>query len=180
MLPQLSPPLLWLLVPVLAFFVFWLLSNIFSSRLGAPAISSPHDDLWQQVASPDQVWLDLGGGNGGLALRVEGKVKYVYAIEYSPFYYLVAFFRTFFNQHISIIYGDMFRTPLPAADIIYCYLLPGLLERLKPLLVGRKAILAAYCFAVPGWTPSGVITTTANLPGRHLYLYDLTTMPPVV
>lgn len=160
-------PLLPLIILVLVL-VFWQYSNIKSILLGAPAITSPSHRLLEQVARSPQTWLDLGCGNGSVCLRLAPLVKQVYGIEYSPFYYAVARWRTRRLANVTIIYGNIMTDDWPRADVIHCYLLPTLLKRLTTRLKQAGATVVCLAFPIPGWQPSRQLTGDS----QQLYVYE--------
>lgn len=102
-----------------------------------------------------------------MCVRLAPHVKQVYGIEYSPFYYWVARWRTRRLRNVTIIYGDFFAENWPKSDVIYCYLLPVMLERLRDRLEKSPAILACLSFPVPDRKPDQVLTEA----GYRLYIY---------
>lgn len=160
--------LLALLLLVVGVLVFWQYSNVKSALLGAPAISSPHHHLLKWVARSDQTWLDLGCGNGSVCVRLAPLVKQVYGIEYSPFYYLVARWRTRKLKNVTIIYGDMMRMDWPPVDIIHCYLLRPLLEKMKDKLAASGAVVVCLAFPVTGWQADEILSDNSR---QKLFVY---------
>lgn len=153
---------------VVAVLLLWQFSNLYSAKLGAPAISSPRHELWKEFSSPNKTFLDLGCGVGSVLLRVSPHFKHVYGIEYSPWYYLVSKLRTRKRANITVCYGNFFTLEWPPVDYIYCYLLPGVLEHLKPRLAKSRATVLSYAFPIPGWPAKRVVKQDK----RTLYVYS--------
>ncbi len=147
-------PILILLLLANMVLLIWLSSNLFSATLGAPAITSPHHDFWPELAKRGSSILDLGCGNGSSCIAAAPYFKEVYGIEYSPFYYIVARLRTARHKNITIIYGSFWKVTWPKADLIYCYLLPDLLGKMKKLLRNYERPIASLAFPIPDWQPT--------------------------
>lgn len=143
--------LLFILALVL---LFWQGSNFVSMLLGAPPVSSPTRDFLKQFADSNKTFLDIGCGAGAILLQASLLFKHVYGIEASPFYYLLAKWRTRKLKNVTIIYGNFFKLNWPKVDYIYCYLLPALLEKATPKLRAQKATILSLGFAIPNWKPT--------------------------
>lgn len=168
--------LTYIMLIVLSLFVlillFWQISNIRSIMLGAPAISSPKNDLWKSLADRRRTILDLGCGNGSLALCLAPYFKHVYGIEYSPFYYIVAKLRTAGVRNITIYYGDLKTLPWPPVNFIYCYLLPDFIRTLEPRLQEARdkgSVIVSFGFPVSKWKPSKI---NMNRQKQRLFIYQ--------
>lgn len=80
----------------------------------------------------DKTFFDLGSGTGDLLFYLSKKygIKCV-GIEVSPALYLYSKIRSLFNKRVQIYFGNFFKFDLSDADIIYAFLHPKLLKRLK-------------------------------------------------
>ncbi len=157
-----------LLTLLIAVLLFILASNVMSHTAGAPAISSPKHRLWLSFARKDKTFLDLGSGLGSVCLAAAPHFKHVYGIEFSPWYYLVSCWRTRSVSNITIFYGSMFEVEWPKVDYIYCYLLPGLMKRLRSRLIKSGATILCLSFPVPDQEPDRILTEA----GRKLYVFE--------
>lgn len=159
-----------LLVVALLVAIFWLFSNIKSMALGAPAISSPLLSSLNDLARPDQTWLDLGCGSGTMIKRLAKQVKHIYGIEYSPFYYLFSSWRTRKDKNATIIYGDLRTCDWPVVDVIYCYLLPAFMLGLEERLLASNSTVVCLSFPRKKVKPTRIIVNE----GRKIYIYSPT------
>lgn len=162
---------IWLLISaaILALLI-WQFSNLYSLWLGAPAVSSPAHRLWLQLATKDQVWLDLGCGSGSFCLAAAPYVQHIYGLERSPFYYWLSRWRTRHVTNITILQMDMHRGAWPRADVIYCYLYPDLLGRLDERLRQVPSLVLSYAFPIPGRRAKRIIEPSPGS-GRSASLY---------
>lgn len=72
-----------------------------------------------------------------------------------------------------IIRGDIYGYPFGTADAVVCYLYPGAMKRLSPLLrqqLGKGGTVVSVCFALPDWQADRVITC-ADLYRTKIYVY---------
>lgn len=83
---------------------------------------------WQS----EKVFFDLGSGTGDLLFFLSKKygIKCV-GIEISPIFYLYSKIKSLFYKRVKIYFGNFFKFNLSDADIIYAFLHPKLLKRLK-------------------------------------------------
>lgn len=80
-----------------------------------------------------------------------------------------------FCRNVSFRRGDLYRYPYEAADMVVCYLYPGAMKRLDPILRGRLAAGArviSICFALPGWQADKVVTCR-DVYRTKIYVYKL-------
>ncbi len=105
--------------------------------------------------------LELGSGTGGLALALARSrpASQVIGFELSPLPWLVSWLRARRAGlgNLSLRRGDFWRdAPLETADVVVCYLYPGGMTRLSPVLRARLhpgAVVISLTFRLPGWTP---------------------------
>jgi SAM-dependent methyltransferase len=68
--------------------------------------------------------------------------------------------------------GDIFRVPMPDADVVFCYLFPEVNARLEPLLrerypVGTRVVSRTFAF------PSLSLVATEKIGAETMYLYRI-------
>jgi hypothetical protein len=100
--------------------------------------------------------LDLGSGWGGILIALsklfpQSKIT---GYELSPFPYIISSLRIYFNKkNIDILREDFFDKDISSADIIFCYLSPYHMEKLKEkfaTLPEGKCIISCS-FPIKGW-----------------------------
>jgi len=153
--------ILFLLIALLL--LFWQTSNIYSILAGAPYVSVDLAAMRQALKLANfkkgEIFYELGCGAGNVLLEAQKYGIQVVGYEVSPWYFLLAKLRTLRYKNIKIVYKDVRQVDLGPADVIYCYLLPELLEQLT-VQFGRaiklKKRIISISFAVPGLKPKSI------------------------
>ena len=124
-------------------------------------------------ASPFVV--EAGSGWGGLARQIvclEGSTPQVVGLENSPIPLTLA---RLLSRHPRLTYQrvNLYDFQYEQADIIVCYLYPGAMKKLAPILQQQLrpgAQVFSIAFALPGWTPSRTIICR-DVYRTPIYLY---------
>jgi hypothetical protein len=110
-----------------------------------------------------KVAYDLGCGWGRLAFALATRFPdaRVIGIELSPLPWLFCKLRQQIQRrpNLEIRYGNFFRTPLGDADLIFCYLMIGVMRKLSNKLnqeAGEGALVITNSFALQDWAPDDV------------------------
>lgn len=77
------------------------------------------------------------------------------------------------QPRIRFIRGDLYDYSYECADVVVCYLYPGAMKRLGPILRKRLpsgARVVSVCFAIPGWVPERVVVCGDTLRTK-VYVY---------
>jgi hypothetical protein len=125
--------------------------------------------------SPDQLLIDLGCGDARVlrsACRRYGVRAVGYEINLLAF--LKAVFLCLFYPGIRLKLADFWQADISKADVIFCYLYPDVLERLRAKLAEELkpgATVVSGNFPLPGWTPDDVISCEQPLYNSPLYIY---------
>lgn len=127
--------------------------------------------------------VEAGSGWGTLALHVlrQCSCKELVGIENSPIPLWISRLsvrlllspKSPLRKRISFKRGDLYSYPFERADLVVCYLYPGAMERLSPILSERLATgasVVSVCFALPGWRPERVVTCN-DLYRTKIYVY---------
>lgn len=130
--------------------------------------------LKAEVPSPAPLIYELGSGWGGLAYALarqfpEGRVI---GYELSPVPFLISFFLRK-RPNLKFSRKDVLTQSYHDADIVVFYLMPHLIERLKPLLMEQLppgTLVVASGFPIKGWAPKHTIPLKKGLE-RSLYVY---------
>jgi len=99
-----------------------------------------------------QTLLELGAGDGKVALRALSRGLHVVAIEFNPLLCIIIWLRTRkYRGKIKIMCGNFWALRWPDADGIYVFLLDRYMKKLDTRITMRyKSIkLASYVFQVP-------------------------------
>lgn len=127
--------------------------------------------------NPGEKFYDLGCGDG--RVLVEAVKKYnCRGIGYELMlpYFLLAKARAKLsgaNEKIEIRFGNLFKADLENADVIFCFLIPGLMEKIGKVLKDKnlkKGVrIVSYAFSIKGMKPEKVIESSKN--NWKIYLY---------
>lgn len=106
---------------------------------------------------------DLGSGDGRIVTAfAHNSDATIYGYEVSFLPYLWSQLKVLMmglSRRVAIRFGNFFTRDLGQATVIFCFLTPKAMEKLKPkfareLKLGARII--SYSFAIPGWTPTEV------------------------
>lgn len=117
---------------------------------------------------------DLGSGTGRVLIEVAKKTEAkVIGFELSPVYYLLGWLNLKIHRvkNCKLYLKNFYQANLSEADVVFCFLMPRALVKLKTKLKkelkpGAKVI--SYCFEIPGWQPAAIIKKDKQLP---VYIY---------
>lgn len=129
--------------------------------VGAPYLPtlSPQVKAALQLADlrPDQTLLELGCGDGKVALAAARQGYKVVGYELNPLLAFIAWLRTRrYRRQVRIIWGDFWRASWPPAEAIFIFLLPKYMEKLDTKIIqySHKPVkLISHAFVVPGRRP---------------------------
>ncbi|MDL1955718.1 MAG: class I SAM-dependent methyltransferase [Candidatus Desulfofervidus auxilii] len=121
---------------------------------------------------PGQIVYDIGCGDGRFLRAVVKKYK-VKAIGYeiNPWAYFLAKIYCLAYPEIKIYFANFWRKNLSDADLVFCYLFPDVMKKLrKKLEVELKpdTWVVSCNFPIPGWEPKKVIYE-----GDPIYIYRI-------
>jgi SAM-dependent methyltransferase len=118
---------------------------------------------------PGQLLLDLGSGDGRLLLAAAKRGVRGLGYEINPLLYCIAYFKCWPYRHlVKLRLANYWTVKLPAADIIYVFLIGHYMEKLDQKLqreVTRPTKLVSFVFEIPKKQP---VRRTRN---SFLYLY---------
>ena len=125
---------------------------------------------WQ----PEKVFLDLGSGTGDLLFFLSKKygVKGV-GIEISPILYLYSKIKSLFYKKVEIYFGDYSKFDFSNIDIIYAFLHPSLLKKLKEKInkeAKKEVLVILSCWKFKDMEPLRVDKKDKK---RPYYLYSI-------
>jgi ribosomal protein L11 methylase PrmA len=131
---------MWILFIVISILVlvifFWQISNLISVISGCLYVKTNRDVIRKALKLADvqkgDVFYDLGSGNGDVLIEASKLGAKAIGLEISPYYYIVSKLQTLKHSDIEIRFQNIKDVSLDRADIVYCYLLPNMLEKLGP------------------------------------------------
>lgn len=149
-----------------------------AALIGAPFFWAPkgaiREALEKAGVKKGDVVFDLGFGSGRALFEAEKIGARAVGLELSPLaYYFVKtliFLRK--TDRIEIYRENFFETDLSEADVVFCFLTPKAMERLKPkfkreLKKGTKII--SYSFSIKDWQSKH---TLEGYPGK-VFIYEI-------
>jgi SAM-dependent methyltransferase len=161
-----------------------LVSSLFALiKTRVPVMRTPSEYLVEIIKtidlSPGQTVVDLGCADARTLLalcRRDGVRGRGYELN-GPVC-LGAWMRVLFSgkcRRVKIFWQDFFRGDLEDVDVVFCYLMPGLMSR-----VGKKcqeemrpgSQLVSMLWQVPEWTPVKIVLMGVN--ADSLYVYEIT------
>lgn len=120
---------------------------------------------------------DLGCGLGEILILADKKYNaQSRGFEVSPGTYLLARLNIFFKRSkAKVLFKDFFKVDLSNADVIFCYLIPSINEKLRRKLekeLKNGARIASYAFSFKGWKAKKVIYKNSGINSSPIYLYQ--------
>lgn len=168
--------ILYFLAIVSLLILIWQISNLVSAFFGSPYIKSNREIIIKSLKlvrlKKGEVFYDLGCGNADVLIVAQKYGAQAIGFEISPFYYLWAKLRTWRFRNINVRYRNIKDVDLGRADVVYCYLLPALLEKLsskfeKELKSGSRLISIGFPIAdLQNEFPY-------SLHGRKIFIYKI-------
>jgi predicted RNA methylase len=160
---------------------FALFTGFSSFKTGGALFTTTHPLKIKKILEtvkmhPKQVVYDLGSGDGRflIAAAKRYKVKAI-GLEINPWAYLLSRLRIMLWQaNVSIRFQDFWKTDLSEADIVFCYLFPDVMERLKEKLskeLKAGATVISCNFEIPGWTPEKTIIAPHPTHRDPIFIY---------
>jgi SAM-dependent methyltransferase len=164
--------MIWL---YLVIFIFSL-TFLYASWRAAPWLPMYRQDVKRAVGLAEikngEVFIDLGAGDGRTILAAADLGAKAIGYEISLLPYLIAKYKILFSKNNAQIYfHDFWRTDLKKADVIFVFLMPRIMQKLKlkmekELKPGARII--CYTWPMPGWEPKEVSEAAG---GAKVYLY---------
>lgn len=163
-------------------FFIMLFSSFTSARAGAPFVPIPKavakEALKMANLSKNDILYDLGSGEGRVTRMAvcDFNVKKAAGFEIALWPHLTAEFKNIFlkknvSQRIENHHDNFFKANLLEASVVYLYLFPSLLEKLKEKMVKelpQDARIICCRYKIKDW----VIKEEKMVDGIHIYLYE--------
>jgi len=163
----------WILLFIILILDF---SFLYASFQAAPFVPMRSKDLakaleFMQIKVGEK-FFDLGAGDGRILAAAEKCGAKAVGYEISLPQFLAARLRKiFFRAKFEILFKDFWQVDLRDADVVFAFLMPKVMPRLKEKLekeLRSGARVISYAWLVPGWTPTAVHEIGGY---RKLFLY---------
>lgn len=106
---------------------------------------------------PGQTLLELGSGDGRVALAAAKRGLIVVGIELNPLLVIISRLLLWrYRKQVKIIWGNYFRVSWPQADGVFTFMIPRQMAELDRRITAwhKKPVrLASFAFAIPGKKP---------------------------
>jgi len=150
-----------------ALFILCILSFVLG---GAPFVPTPFKVLYRMIEladiKPGEKVYDLGCGDGRLVIEANRKYEArAVGIEISPLAYVLARLRAVASgADVTLILGNFMNYDISDADVVFCYLLEGPMQKLQDKFRTLKKDCRIVChqFEIPDWEPRARL----NVEGR--------------
>lgn len=134
-----------IIIIFLALFLIWV---VYTRAFGAEWVKVPSNArkkmLHMLALNKQDVFYDLGCGDGQLLIEAAPKVKRAIGIEIDPIRFLIAKARASRYDNVKVIYGNIFRQNLNSATKISVFLSPETNIKLGKKLQLKSARVASY------------------------------------
>ncbi|KKU70383.1 MAG: hypothetical protein UX94_C0007G0012 [Parcubacteria group bacterium GW2011_GWA2_47_21] len=139
---------------------FFIIHGFFSDAPFVPSSSKKRRAMLDLArVHAGETIIDAGSGDGSLVIASAGRGAHAIGIESNPllvFYSRIRILRNTERRNITIIRGNLFSQPFHSADILFLYLFPKTIEKLKEKLekeLKPGCRVVSNTFPIPGWTP---------------------------
>lgn len=117
---------------------------------------------------------DLGCGDGRIVVEAGRKyeVKAIGVEKYLGIWFLANLRNLLFGLPARILLQDIFKVDLKNADVVFCYLFPETMEKLKRKFVSELkpgSRIISYIFEIKGWQPKNIKKIGKN----KIYVYQI-------
>jgi hypothetical protein len=144
-------------MPILLLAIIVVLAFAIAGKVGAPYLPILGRDsaAFFKLAGlkPGQTLIDLGSGDGRLLRAAAKQGIRCIGYEINPFMVIISKIVCWrYRRLVTIQLANFWRVELPAADVIYVFLLPKYMERLDRRLaaqIHRPTRLISYAFKIP-------------------------------
>ncbi|MEX0649737.1 MAG: hypothetical protein WD200_01960 [Candidatus Andersenbacteria bacterium] len=167
----------WFLLLVAGVLVL-LIPTAYAGKIGAPYAptrrASIRKTFEQLQIDADDVVVDLGAGDGSVVIEAARKGAQAYGYELSPIMFCIAWSRSLFQERARIRFGNFYKQSISDATVVFVFLLPQNMPRLKAYLATQSIPAGRYCiaYAFP-FQDMPALTTIREKRVLPMYVYDL-------
>jgi SAM-dependent methyltransferase len=159
-------------------FLLFIGTFIYAGLRGAPWVPTKKKDVQRFLdlanIKPSDIVYDIGCGNGRMVIAAAAKGANAVGFEVSLFPYLLAIINKLIKKSkAKIKYRDLWHVNLGEADLVYFFLMPERIKKLKSkfeqeLKPGARVI--SYVWPIDGWEPIKIDECEGQ---PKLYLYEI-------
>jgi len=152
----------------------------YAAIIGAPPAPTDKTRIKEIIKvagiKPNHKFYELGSGTGRImVLTAKMSGAEVIGFELSPIFYLISLLNLKMHRvkKYKLYLKNFFNANLKEADVVFCFLMPNAVEKLKSKLkqeLKAEAKIISYVFEIKGWTPYTVIEGNQKLP---VYIYQM-------
>jgi hypothetical protein len=153
--------------------------TIYSFAIGAPILYSPKKATREALKTinpkEDAKFFDLGMGSGRtlIVASKEFKLK-TFGYELSPIVFFLAKINILLSgiKKPQLFMKNFYKQNLSEADIVFCFLTPPAMEKLKPkfeMELKAGTFIISYAFKIPSWKEKYVLE---NCHPGNVYIYE--------
>ncbi len=137
----------------------WIASLVFSSFMGAPYVPTKKGELdvvlKEARLKKGQRFIELGCGDGRVVKHAVEKYKvHGVGVDVNPILILYSAFLWRKTKNLQLVNQNIYKTNLFPYDVIYVFLMPEMLEKLKKKFLDecrRGTLIISHGFKIPGW-----------------------------
>lgn len=176
---------IFFLIIFLLLISFFLIADIFASFLGSPYVPTKHKIINTILENANlkkgSVFYELGSGDGRVVLFATKKyqVKGI-GIEINPLLCFYAKIKARIERinSVSFICKNFFDINLKEADVVFIFLLPATIKKLKEKIVAeckKNVLIISHGFKIENWDRYLIKTLSQN--PFSTYYYQLSNFP---
>lgn len=164
---------------ILSILLILLLPTAYAAIIGAPIVLTKKSLIAEIIKNSNfkngETFYELGTGTGKIMAAVAQKGIKTVGFELSPIFYLITLLNLKLRgaKNYELYRKNFFKEDLSGADVLFCFLTPKAMDKLKSkfleeLKPGAKII--SYVFKIKDWSPYAVIKENGKAP---LYFYQI-------
>lgn len=174
-----NPYVYFLYLAVIFFIISFLLLKGISDLISVFSGSPPGESnsvivkkLFKEIKlKKNTILYDLGCGMGNISyIAANDFGAQVVGVDVSPLAYIISKIRNYNQKNVEILYGNFKKISLENAEIVYCYLFPGILSVLSSKFkqeMQEGSIVISMCFKVPNLKISKIL----EINKKKIYIY---------
>lgn len=154
-----------------------LMPTAYAGLIGAPYAPTriaPVRKAFELISlDSDDTLVDLGVGDGKILIEAARRGARAYGYELSPIFFIISFIRALRYKQVKIRYGNFYHKHFPDATVVFCFLMPDKMPRVRQWLKNQNLpqakYILAYAFPFKDITPQSVIREPNAAP---VYVYE--------